>query len=306
MFSKALYTLPLVGLWRNQSRSLCSVSRNRRANPRSKAFAQCLRDHGILIGSDRICSNSKDLQRVLRPTTLPSHIKLPSQYDFKQFKDTSQLNESHIKRTLLPILIGGDRERFENPPEFHYTNFETMTEGQTSKPVPDYFEGSSPNHLTRQLKEDLGGILIPSKNAACPVVPNFFVEFKSSNGSTEVGKLQLAHTGAHGARAMHALQRFGKASPDGKCHTLSWLYHDGTLRLYGHFVLYSEDGQSGPLYHMEQIDGWHMWASFHEFCRAVFAFRESQGIARRDREGSIRVANLSVAASRAAPSRKLT
>jgi hypothetical protein len=180
-----------------------------------------------------------------------------------------------------------------------------MTEGQTSKPVPDYFEGSPSTHLTRELKEDLGGILIPSKNPACPVVPNFFVEFKSSHGSTEVGKLQLAHAGAHGARAMHALQRFGKVSSDGECQTFSWLYHDGTLRLYGHFVLYLQDGESRPLYHMEQIDGWHMWAGYHEFFRAVFAFRKSQGIARRYRESSIRVANLSEAASRATPSRKL-
>lgn len=80
--------------------------------------------------------------------------------------------------------------------------------------------------------------IIPTRHAHAPVVPSFFLEAKAPKGGADVALRQACYDGAHGARAMHSLQNYGKTDPayDENTYAYSSNYHDGKLLLYTHHI----------------------------------------------------------------------
>lgn len=109
-----------------------------------------------------------------------------------------------------------------------------------TRPKPDFFDGSRLEDLSEKLRNDqtLRSKVVPTKHRSVPVAPNFFLEVKGPNGNSYVALMQALPYGVYVARAMHALQTYRVDEPvyDGKAYTFSSTYHDGTLKLYPHFM----------------------------------------------------------------------
>lgn len=159
--------------------------------------------------------------------------------------------------------------------------------------MPDSFDGAKASDLHSVVRRELNELVIPTKHANVPIIPNFFLEAKGPSGSVSVAEKQACYDGAHGARAMHALQNYKLAEPtyDGNAYTYSSTYHDGTLKLYAHHVTAPTMAEERPEYHMTQIDGWQMTGSIDSFRRGATAFRNARDSAKRHRDSFIQAAN---------------
>ncbi|TWU74648.1 hypothetical protein ED733_003051 [Metarhizium rileyi] len=127
-------------------------------------------------------------------------------------------------------------------------------------------------------------------------------EVKSPDGGASVAQHQACYDGAHGARAIHALQNYEETEPifDGNAYTYSSTYHSGTgtLQLYAHHITAPTTADEQPEYHMTQIDGWQTTGNINSFRRGATAFRNARDSAERYRNSFIKAAN--ARASRAA------
>jgi hypothetical protein len=134
-----------------------------------------------------------------------------------------------------------------------------------------------------------------------PMAPNFFMEVKGPIGSPAVAARQARYDGAFGARAMHALQNYGKneLEYDGSAYVFSSTYHDGMLKLYAHHMTASTEPDGQPEYHMTQVDAWAMTGNVDDFRRGATAFRNARDLAKRHRDGFVQSANATASQARA-------
>ncbi|KAK3943177.1 hypothetical protein QBC46DRAFT_307935 [Diplogelasinospora grovesii] len=129
-----------------------------------------------------------------------------------------------------------------------------MTGGAGVDLKPDYYDGAAFKDIDKSVVEDLYKLIIPSqvKEAQRPAAPNFFLEGKSANGSKAVMDRQACHDGAHGARAMHSLQNYGRKVPiyDGNAYTFTSTYMPDLLQVFAHHVTAPTTPGGLPEYHM--------------------------------------------------------
>jgi hypothetical protein len=90
-----------------------------------------------------------------------------------------------------------------------FNNLQTLTDERTVDAKPDFYDGAHPDQLSPHLREELADFLVPSRLSRIPILPNFFVETKGSDGSFLVIKRQACYGGALGARGMERLRTYG-------------------------------------------------------------------------------------------------
>ncbi|EFX06691.1 hypothetical protein CMQ_7012 [Grosmannia clavigera kw1407] len=170
-----------------------------------------------------------------------------------------------------------------------------MTEEATVKPVPDFFDGARPESIDKAVRDDLSQLITPTKHASVPVAPNFFLEVKGPGGSFGVALRQALHDGAVGARAMHALQNYGKDEVefDGHAYSYSSIYQAGSglLQLYGHHITAPTAPGGPPYYHMTLFESLSMIGSREHFVKGAAAFRNARDLAQKLRNWLIQAAN---------------
>ncbi|KAK3375659.1 hypothetical protein B0T24DRAFT_647938 [Lasiosphaeria ovina] len=172
-----------------------------------------------------------------------------------------------IMRNVIPIITGN--ADVPNEGNLPFTNLESLTEGATVMPAPDFSDGAWLGDLDKVVREDLSRMIIPTKHADVPVAPNFFLEAKGPRGGAEITRRQACYDVAHGARAMYSLQSYGKEEPvyDGNAYTHSSTYHagTGTLPLYAHHATEPTAPEGRPEHHMTQIDAYALTGSYETF-----------------------------------------
>lgn len=219
----------------------------------------------------------------------------PSRFPESVFRDFKRKNktksEGSMMRHVIPLIAGDSNTA--NKSNIQFTNLVSLTDESTVKAVPDYFDGAKASDLHSVVRRELNELVIPTKHANVPMIPNFFIEAKGPSGSASVAEKQACYDGVHGARAMHALQNYKLAEPTyhGNAYTYSSTYHDGTLKLYAHHVTAPTMAEERPEYHMTQIDGWQMTGSIDTFRRGATAFRNARDSAERHRNSFIQAAN---------------
>ena len=193
-------------------------------------------------------------------------------------------------RNVIPIIAGNA----DIPNEGHlpFTNFESLTNEGTVKPVPDCFDGARMRDVHTKVRDDLSRTIIPTRHADVPVVPSFFLEAKAPGGGAKVARRQACHDGAYGARAMHSLQNYDKEPVyDNKAYALSSTYLDGTLKLYSHHPTTPVTTGERPEYHMTQLRAFAMTDTRKTFVEGATAFRNARDLAGRYRDDFIEAAN---------------
>ncbi|KID66198.1 uncharacterized protein G6M90_00g068160 [Metarhizium brunneum] len=219
----------------------------------------------------------------------------PSRFPESVFRDFKRKNrtksEGSIMRNVIPLIASDSNT--PNESNIQFTNLISLTDESTVKAVPDYFDGAKASDLHSVVRRELNELVIPTKHANVPIIPNFFLEAKGPSGSVSVAEKLACYDGAHGARALHALQNYKLAEPtyDGNAYTYSSTYHDGTLKLYAHHVTAPTVAEERPEYHMTQIDGWQMTGSIDTFRRGATAFRNARDSAKQHRDSFIQAAN---------------
>ncbi|KAH7021752.1 hypothetical protein B0J12DRAFT_705367 [Macrophomina phaseolina] len=147
--------------------------------------------------------------------------------------------------------------------------------------------------LSRKVRDELGGQIIPSTQHDLPVAPNFFLAAKGPDGSLAVAGRQACYDGALGARGMHGLQSYQQDEPiyDNNAYTITSIYHGGQLKMYTSHVAPPRSPGGRPEYHMSQINTWGMTGNADTFRQGARAYRNARDWAKEQRDEAIRQAN---------------
>ncbi|KAK4204707.1 hypothetical protein QBC40DRAFT_261336 [Triangularia verruculosa] len=278
----------------------------KKASAYDKNFEQHLADHDIYLPSPNRQAPRPNLDntRLLFSARRPS--LSDSCFDDSAFEDLLQKNETEsegtVMRNVIPIITGN--ASIPNEGSLPFTNFESLTGDLTVNAAPDFFDGALPGDVDKSVREDLRQIIIPTTHANVPVAPNFFLEAKALTGNAAVARRQACYYGAHGARAMHALQNYDEEEPvyDGNAYTYSATYHAGmgALQLYAHHVAAPTEPEGRPGYHMTQVKAYSLTSDRETCVQGMGAVRNARDLAQRHRDEFIRSAN---ARARQSPNR---
>lgn len=214
---------------------------------------------------------------------------------FERFQNRNEIatSEVQIMMGIIPTVLG-DTE-IPNGANLRFVKLASMTAGATVFVVPDLYDGAYVNSIHASIRRDLGCQIIPTNHYCAPVLPNFFLEVKTSRGTPEVVRRQAGYDGAHGARAMLSLQNYKiKDGPvyDGNAHAFSATYADAMLKIFAHYVVApsSTDG-GGPKYHVIQLRSFCMADTLEAFIEGATALRNVREMAQRSRIQFIKEAN---------------
>lgn len=214
------------------------------------------------------------------------------------FRDFKRNNRADSKGTLMQNVIPMIAGNASTPNEGNiaFTNLTPLTDEATVTAMPDSFDGTRPSEVHSVVKHDLSNLVVPAKHENDPVAPNFFLEAKAPSGSALVVENQACYDGAHGARAIHALQNYGRTEStdnyDGNAYAYSSTYHSGgTLRLYAHHVTAPTGPGEKAEYHMTQLRSFAMTDSRKAFVAGATAFRNARDLAKQHRDSFIQAAN---------------
>ena len=262
----------------------------KRTSAYSPNFGQLLVDSGISLASrEHRAANHREWNEVLvqpRPSLSPSRMSDSHHERFLKAIDEAE-NEDEVMTRVFSTIVGEPRY----PSRFNTKlgNLETLREGIVM-PQPDYYEGETIGLGSRQLRKQLNKSIVPSVHTHYPFLPNFFAEGKGPDGTLAVGKRQVCHVGALGARAMHRVENLGRReeSFDNKARTASAVLHNaGNLDLFSHHL--SQPGGPGTpsQTHMTPLRSFSLADTPNAFRQGVGAFRNASDYASKHRKESI-------------------
>ena len=270
----------------------------RKTSAYDPAFEQHLIDHGIHMNnfsprpSNWAEINSRMAQR--RSSLSPSRF---SESAFEAFQKTNQeaLTENTVMSKVFPIITG--TAAVPSQENLLFGNLKNLTDGSIPKAKPDFYDGSRPEDLHKDVREKLGPYIVPSTNTAAPCLPNFFTEGKGPDGNTTVSKRQAVYDGAVGARGVHELRSYinSEMTYDNNAYTITSTYHPcGLLTMYTAHPTMSEDPANPPEYRMTQLNSWSMIGNLETFRQGAGALRNARDWAKEKRDELIAAANSKV------------
>jgi hypothetical protein len=176
-----------------------------------------------------------------------------------------------------------------------FTNLDPLIDGTLKPGNPDIYYGARPEQLTHEVRDELGGQIIPSTQHDLPIAPNLFLSAKSLGGSAAVAKRQACYDGALGVRGMHSVQLSGRdeSVSDNNAYTITSIYRDGTLKMNTSHLTQPTSPGDRPEYHMTQLNRYSMTgnADAETFCEGARAYRNGRDLAKKQRDDAIRQAN---------------
>ncbi|KAH6973667.1 hypothetical protein BKA56DRAFT_592254 [Ilyonectria sp. MPI-CAGE-AT-0026] len=194
---------------------------------------------------------------------------------------------------VIPIIEGN--ANFFNCQDARFTNLISMTNQETARLQPDYFDGARMRAIHEKVQNDLSTVIIPTHDEKLPVATNFFLEAKSPKGNSVVSKRQACISGANGCRAMQALQSYGEAELiyDNKAYAFSatYLAGDGLLQLYAHHATPPTKIDGKPKYHMTLLKVFVIRENLEMYIQGITAFTNLRHLAKRYRNRFINMAN---------------
>ncbi|KAL6790851.1 hypothetical protein J3E68DRAFT_80371 [Trichoderma sp. SZMC 28012] len=216
--------------------------------------------------------------------------------EFRTFQQmNNSVSRSTIMRRVIPILEGSAGTDIMNDGDIELDNLAPLVEDIEVELRPDYFDGAPFTAVGKQVRDALGGIIIPSTDIRVPVAPNFFLEVRRPSGNAVITKLEACCYGACGARLMNAMQNYfygGDYPYDSNAHCFSATYINGLLKIYAHFTTASDSTVgASPAYHMVELKAFNMTSTYEDFIAGCAAFRNARDMAAKIRNCFITRAN---------------
>ncbi|KAF9733854.1 hypothetical protein PMIN04_012897 [Paraphaeosphaeria minitans] len=239
-------------------------------------------------------NNWENLQHILAQSRLSLSPSRFSNQEFKKFKqaDAHATKEKQVSELVIPFIEGTIEDARCRSGGIPFNNLDPLTDGTLKPGNPDVYYGARPEQLSREIRNELGGHIIPSTQHDLPMAPNFFLAAKGPDGSLAVAGRQACYDGALGARGMASLQSYGQGEPDyGTAYAISSIYHGGTLKIYTNHMTQSGSPSSRPEYHMNQLRSFAMTDTVDTFRQGAGAYRNLRDWAKKQRDDSIRQAN---------------
>ncbi len=275
-------------------------SKSRRSSAYDANFERLLLDCHIYppfykLPSGRLApkpNNFDEIRRALRVAraSLSPSIVPEAAFENFQFMNTTK-SEGTVMRSIVPSLAGN----LDIPNEGHlpFLNLDSITGNTTVNPVPDFFDGASPEAVDKQVRDDLDKIIIPTKHATVPIAPNLFLEAKSPGGTDDVAMRQAMLNGGHGLTIMHALKNYLKEQPvyDGNAYAFSATFVAGTLKLYAHHYAPLANPERRPAIYTTQLKSYALTGDYDVWLEGTAAFRTLRVLAKQYRDQFIEAAN---------------
>lgn len=206
----------------------------------------------------------------------------------------NMMGKENIRANLVPYIAG--ETQIANSGGESFSGMRPLVT-DLPPPRPDSFDGAPMGDVDKTVRETLAELIMPthSKDGPPLLAPNFFLQVGDKTTTHEALKVQTAYEGAYGARAIHALQNYGKLEQtyDEKVYTYTATYHAsaGLLHLYGHYLT-KDGGPSGqPAYQMTKIKSYYMTGELANFNEGVASFRYLRNLAHQHRQRFISKAN---------------
>ncbi|KAF2786423.1 hypothetical protein K505DRAFT_354483 [Melanomma pulvis-pyrius CBS 109.77] len=268
-----------------------------------RAFLQHLVDHKIYpsnhIHPDGSVhakpTNWKDIhQRLTQPRPSLSGSRFTDE-DYERFllAENSALKEKQVSESVIPLIEGKTRNPKCRSGGIPFTNLHPLTDGTLKPGNPDIYYGARPEQLSRKVRDDLEGQIIPSTQHDLPIAPNFFLEVKGPDGVLARARRQACYDGALGARSMHSLQSYGQDNLvyDNNATAITSTYHGGNLTMYATHVAQPTSPGGCPGYHMTQLRSIAMIDGRDALRNGLIAYRNAKEWAEEQRNEAIRQAN---------------
>ena len=274
-------------------------SKTKKSSAYDPVFEQHLIDHGIYpegYGGVKNLQEPHNWEEINARLALPRASLSPSRFpreEFLNFKEKNQeaLTEATVMSKVFPIITG--TSDIPSQEDFYFGNLKDLTDGSITKAKPDFYDGSCPAELHKDIREELGPYIVPSTNTAAPCLPNFFAEAKGPKGSLEVCKRQAVQNGVLGARGVHELRSYiGQETLfDNNAYTITSTYHNGLLTMYTIHPTASESPTNPTEYRMTQLRSFAMTDAPDTFRQGASALRNARDWAKEKREELIAAAN---------------
>ncbi|KAM3511646.1 hypothetical protein MY11210_004730 [Beauveria gryllotalpidicola] len=201
-------------------------------------------------------------------------------------------------RRVIPTIAGPETD--QEVYEASFDNLEPIGDVAFVCPTPDIFDGARCRDLDEDVCKELRHQIIPSirypyRKNRHRIVPNWFVEARVRSANTDACKRQICYASAYGARAMHALQNYGRSPDekvyDGNAYTYSAVYvvESRCLEIFAHHIARAANGQEQ--YFMTRVCEFNMTESRTSFRKGTNAFRNARDVAREYRDAFIKEAN---------------
>jgi hypothetical protein len=238
--------------------------------------------------------NWKAVNQILalpRPSLSPSRFTDEDYENFVQ-ADADASKEKQVSETVIPIIEGKIRDAKCRSGGVPFSNLDPLTDGTLKPGNPDIYYGARPEQLSRKVRDELGGQIIPSTQHDLPIAPNFFLAVKGPDGSASVAKRQACYDGALGARGMDTLQSYGQREPVyNNASTITSIYHNGHMQIYTSHIAIPSTPEGRPEYNMHQLKGWSMTGDPETFRQGARAYRNARDWAEQQRDEAIVRAN---------------
>ncbi|KAI9809339.1 MAG: hypothetical protein M1825_002631 [Sarcosagium campestre] len=274
-----------------------------RSGPYSRNFQQNLTDHGVYPNryeypDGRLPSQPDNWEEIQQRMTQARPSLSLSQFSdgkFRKFEreDAHAAKEMQVMDSVIPIIEGNVGDARCVVGGIPFTNLDHLTDGTLAAGKPDRYYGARPEQLSRQVREELSGRIVPSTHKDLPIAPNFFLVVKGPNGTTAVARNQATYDGALGARGMHSLHSYAQKGPvyDNNAYTISSIYNDGTLKMYTSHPSQPARAGDNPEYYMTQLRSFSMTDTADTFRQGATAYRNLRDWTKEQRDLAIERAN---------------
>lgn len=233
-------------------------SESKNTSAYSGSFQNIIKSKGVQSASyDNPPRNQQD---ILDRLEMPRASLSPSRFtdhDVREFQKQLRhirATESGIQAVATPVLTGGFQ--YNGLYDLPFTNMSPpIPVDNTTIPKPDFYLGAPADTIPQKIRDDLRQRIEPSSNRECPLLPNFFIEYKPPSGNSDVAERQAIWDGCHGARAMQEYQSYGSSESiiDETARTFSITVNTDHVQIYSHHMSASQN-PSQPLYYTTPID----------------------------------------------------
>ncbi|KAA6412265.1 MAG: hypothetical protein FRX48_04417 [Lasallia pustulata] len=273
------------------------------SGPYHRNFQQKLIDGGVYphayrYPDGRVPAKPNNWEEINRRLSQPRPSLSPSSFPEEAFAKFVQahadaVKEKQVTTSVIPVIEGdiGDARCVSGGIPF--TNLDPLTDGTLVPGNPDIYYGARPEQLDQQVRDELGGHIIPSTQDDLPVAPNFFLAAKGPDGLLTVAGRQASYDGALGARGMRSLESYGQEEPVvvNTASTVSSLYYGGQLKMFTIYASQPTSSGGPPEYCMHQLRSFAMTDTAETFRQGATYYRNGRDWAKGQRDEAIRRAN---------------
>ncbi|KAL8655062.1 MAG: hypothetical protein Q9210_001123 [Variospora velana] len=272
-----------------------ATSSNKKSSAYDKNFMQSLEDNGVK-GDDFETKpgNWAEIRGRLahrRDSLSPSRF---TDVDFVNFQKANRdaANEDKVMIDAFPTIAGT-----ANIPHQCNKIFNNLLEfpgGETKTAKPDWYDGSDPSELRKEIRQKLRLYIEPATNDSLPLLPNFFTEGKGPDGSLRVVELQAMQDATLGARGILAIRGYIDSSTkyDNNAYTMAATYHpSGLLTIYTMHAVEVTGQAYQDEYHMTRLKSFVMTDTPETFREGATFLRNARDLMEEYRDQHIALAN---------------